>query len=151
MSAPENPEIPYRRYVVGDVIELRLTITHEQNLERVWAIYGRGGDDVHKITFQGEIDDTTQIESEPTGDRSLPRKQSVVTLRMVVDIDHRPGFYQLLRAGCLSATSMETHVRAYDEQAPAGGLSGFYVIDEPPTAPWADFEFIDEADEDDEE
>ena len=120
MNAPENSERPYRRYVVGEVIELRLTITHQQNLESVWAVYGREGREENTITFQGEIDETTQIESDPEGDKPLPRKRSVAVLRMVVDVDHRPGHYQLLEAGFRSVSGFEMHMRAYDPQAPTG-------------------------------
>jgi hypothetical protein len=147
MSAPESPELPYRRYVVGDVIELRLTLTHEQNLESIWVIYGRESSYDNTITLQGEIDDTTQIESDPEGDRSLPRKRSVVILRMVVDVDHRPGVYHLVYAACRTASNMHLNMRTYDALAPTGELSGFHVVEEPTSTPWADLEFIDDTED----
>jgi hypothetical protein len=150
VNTPEHPEGQDRRYAAGDVIELRLSLTHQQNLESVWAVYGREGREENTITFQGEVDDTTQIESEPEGDRPLPRKRSVVVLRMVVDIDHRPGHYQLLEAGCRSVSGEGIHLRTHDTLRP-GALSGFDVVEEPFAAPWADLDFIDDTEEDEAE
>lgn len=39
-----------------------------------------------------------QVENYPSGERSLPLKESTVMLRMAVDVDHRPGEYHFLNA-----------------------------------------------------
>jgi hypothetical protein len=97
------PKIPQRYYVVGDVITLRLELSHRQNIEEVLVVYARDGDRENRITFTGGLEHTETLPATPEGAASTPYhpiKRSTATLRMVVDVDHRPGSYALASLAC---------------------------------------------------
>ena len=135
-------------YTLGDVIQLRVTLTHEENLESISVVYGKDGNLENTVTFAGEVEGTIQLENYPQESHELPLKESTVTLRMVVDQDHQPGIYSMVHASY--DTELDTNQPVADLPAgdPGAPELSFRIVREVMARPRIRLELIDNSTDD---
>ena len=137
--ADDELRLPKRYYVVGDEVVLRIELTHVQNLDEIRVAYGKDGGRDNTITFIGEVEDTVdagqvKVPVPPPEYAHLrspyPLKRSTAVLTTIVDIDHRPGHYELIYILCRTASGAPIGVNADDLDESTKSAS-FRVLPEP--------------------
>jgi hypothetical protein len=131
-------KIPQRYYVAGDEVVLQIKLQHTRNIEEIRVAYGKDGGRDNTMTFIGEVD-TTEV----MGRLDVPGpvqgyvphaspytlKESTAVLRMLVDVDHAPGHYELIYLVCRTAEGRVISVRT-DEPDVSIESDSFRVLPE---------------------
>lgn len=125
MDASDMPYMPKRYYVVGDEISLRVRLSHAVNIQEVAVVFGREGRNDNTITFFREPDETETVDEDVlNGYRHM---RSTAILRMLVDVDHRPGYYKPIQVSYRTAEE-NYGSRGPEELGEAVQALSFYIL-----------------------
>ncbi len=149
---PPTGEMPKKVYTVGDTIRLDITFRSVSNIDEVHAFYQRQetisfaegvGRDISQspFSFEGTVEETTIFASDPY---ALPLKQHTATLLSLVDRDHVPGSYNLIRLRLRTAGGKIIDL----EPDPGDQIESFRIAAESPNIQAIEARFTIESEDD---